>query len=404
MKREIRSDVPWAVVLHIAFTGYGVVRSLSQYGVPIVAFQKDNKPPEAKSSLIESLINFDSDEDLLNKLIDFAKNKELKPVLFITSDVYVDFYVKHRSILDGYFLIDYPSNETVSLLMNKDEFVEFALENNFLIPRSYKVTSISYLEKVKNEIVFPAIVKPYTKSAKWLEAKLDKAYMVPNWEELRCLYEEVCSVEPCLLLQEWIPGPDSNIEFCLTYFDSKSVCLANFTGAKIRQWPVGTGSTATARKTDNVIIRDDALKLFNMLEYKGFGSVEYKKHEVTNDYYIMEPTVGRPNQQSYIATANNLNMPLIAYCSLSKISIHEYPYDAGECNYVYIDEWAELASFLVHLKRGQRTLADTLVVLKSKWVFRYFNLRDKVVFFSSILKILKYLCNKVSILAKRKNL
>lgn len=397
MPREIRSDLPWAVVLHIAYTGYGVVRSLCRYGVPIVAFQKDSMPPESKSSLVEKVVNFEDDNDLLQKLIDFAETKKQKSVLFITSDVYVEFYVNNRSVLDRYFLIDYPDTETVSLLLNKDEFVEFALQHNFLIPRSFKVSSLSYLENVRGEIVFPAIVKPYSKSAKWLKAKLDKAYMVCNWEELRELYGRVSYVEPCLLLQEWIPGPDSNIEFCLAYFDENSKCLASFTGAKIRQWPVGTGSTATAMKTDNAVVREEAMRLFKLLEYKGFGSVEYKKHEITGDYYIMEPTVGRPNQQSYIATVNNLNIPLRAYCSLTKLSIQEIPYDSAGRDYVYIDEWAELASLFVHLKRREKTLAGTLILLKSKWAFRYFDCRDKMVIYYSVIKMLRYLINRMKL-------
>lgn len=395
MKSEDRVDLPWAVVLHIAYTGYGVVRSLYDYGIPIVAFQKDNSPPEAKSSLVRDIINFDDDRDLLNKLVDFSKSKSQKPVLFITSDVYVEFFLEHRSVIEEHFLIDYPSSETVSLLLNKDEFVEFAVENNFRIPKSFKVTSVPCLEGIKDTIVFPAIVKPYNKSAQWLAAKLDKAYMVYNWDELLALYQKVCDVESCLLMQEWIPGPDSNIEFCLTYFDSKSECLASFTGAKIRQWPVGTGSTATAKKTENPIVRKDTLDLFKLLGYKGFGSVEYKKHEITGDYYIMEPTVGRPNQQSYITTVNNLNIPLKAYCSLTGLDIVEKPYGKTGSSFVYIDEWAELASFFVHLKRRQEILSGTLDILSRKWAFRYLDSRDRMVVVYSLLKVFKGLINKV---------
>lgn len=35
-----KDSIPFAVVLHIANTGYGVVRSLAGFNIPIVAFQK----------------------------------------------------------------------------------------------------------------------------------------------------------------------------------------------------------------------------------------------------------------------------------------------------------------------------------------------------------------------------
>ena len=38
---KTNKDNPYAVVLHLSGTGYGVVRSLSHYDIPIVAFQKE---------------------------------------------------------------------------------------------------------------------------------------------------------------------------------------------------------------------------------------------------------------------------------------------------------------------------------------------------------------------------
>ena len=66
--KAAESALPLAVVLHIAYTGYGVVRSLTAAGIPVVAFQKDTTPPEARSELPKQLITFAGDEDLLEKL------------------------------------------------------------------------------------------------------------------------------------------------------------------------------------------------------------------------------------------------------------------------------------------------------------------------------------------------
>ncbi|HOE73778.1 MAG TPA: carboxylate--amine ligase [Deltaproteobacteria bacterium] len=393
--KAAESALPLAVVLHIAYTGYGVVRSLTAAGIPVVAFQKDTTPPEARSELPKQLITFAGDEDLLEKLTDLAQGCREKPVLFITSDVYVEFFIRHREVLEELFRIHYPPTDIVNLLLNKDTFMDYALRRNLPLPVSFRIASRDDLEQSLGDMVFPAIVKPFTKTPAWLAAKLAKAYLVKGPAELVSLYRRIEKIEPGLLVQEWVPGPDSHVEYCLTYFDQDSRCLASFTGAKIRQWPVGTGSTASTRPVNNELIRVITVALFSAMGYRGFGSVEYKRHEKTGKYYIMEPTVGRPNQQSYIATANGVNMPLIAYNSLTGLSVGRPFTDVSEPVY-YIDEWADIGSVLVHLMRGQNCLGDFLGLLGKKKAFRYADRRDMQVFISSCMKLAEFGWSKLA--------
>lgn len=386
MQKNSENSLHQAVVLHIAYTGYGVVRSLASAGIPVTAFQKDTSAPEAKSSLCRQVISFTDDLDLLGGLVDLAKDHEKKPVLFITSDIYVEFYLKYRELLKDLYLIHYPDTETAGMLLNKDLFLDYAARHSLPVPRSFKINSEQELQAHSTDLTFPVIVKPFTKSPAWLAAKLDKAFYADSPGALISLYNKVKTVEPRLLVQEWVPGPDGNVEYCLTYFDNDSNCLACFTGAKIRQWPVGTGSTASTKPVDNQLIKDLTISLFSSLGYRGFGSVEFKKHESTGRYYIMEPTVGRPNQQSYVATANGLNMPLIAYNSLTGLDIGQPVTKINEPVY-YIDEWADIGSMLVHVMRGQNCLGEFIGLLGKKKAFRYFDRRDMKVFGSSCLKL-----------------
>ena len=386
--KNVNRDLPWAVVLHIAYTGYGVVRSLAPYGIPIVAFQKDLSVPESKSRLCDQVITFDDDEELLQKLIGFAKQNSQKPVLFITSDTYVKFFIKFRTILEDIFRIHYPDSEVVHLLLSKSKFIDYAKDNNLCIPKSFKIQSLNDLEKKDHEIVFPAIVKPYDKSQRWLSAKLDKAFLIHRRDDLFKLYKRIMEIETNVLVQEWIPGQDSNVEYCLTYFNDKSECLASFTGTKIRQWPVGTGSTASTKPTENKWIRSQTIDMFKKLRYRGFGSVEFKRHATNGLYYITEPTVGRPNQQSYVATVNGVNIPLIAYESLTGLVFNGF--NPRSTPVTYIDEWGDLASCLVHLKRSEIRISDYINSIRGKRAYRFLNKRDPIVFVFSFSKAVAY--------------
>ncbi len=389
-----QADLHWAVVLNAAYAGYGVIRSLAPHGMPIVTFQKDNSPPETRTKLCKEIVNFNNDKELLTQLIDLSNRLEKKPVLYITSDIHVEFYVKHRQQLENCFLIHYPSSEVVDLLHRKNKFTTYAIQHDLPIPASFIVDDLASLQAQKDHFIFPAVLKPFVKSLVWLNSNLAKAYLVDDYPALESLYKKIMHVEANLLVQEFIPGPDSNVEYCLSYFDGSSQSLASFVGAKIRQWPLTLGNTASTKPTTNDDIRTISLNLFAGLNYKGFGSVEFKRHEINNQYYIMEPTVGRPNLQSYVATANGINMPIIAYESLTGIAFNHSSMLASE-PITYVDEWADLASILLLLKRKQTTLPACIRSLRGKKAYRYFSREDPSVFFASMLAGFKFALRKV---------
>ena len=76
------------------------------------------------------------------------------------------------------------------------------------------------------------------------------------------------------VVQEWIPGRDSDVYFCLTYRNHNGEELAAQGGRKITQWRVDTGSTALA-----VTHQDAELHELARRQMSGFGgmlSVELK--------------------------------------------------------------------------------------------------------------------------------
>ncbi len=91
--------------------------------------------------------------------------------------------------------------------------------------------------------------------------------------------------------------------------------MGSFTGKKIRQWPVDIGSTASTTVADEEFIKSEMIRIFNILNFRGFGSIEYKRNPLNNKFYIIEPTVGRLNQQEFVTTLHGVNLPLITYKS-----------------------------------------------------------------------------------------
>lgn len=379
------SSISSAVVLDIGFAGYGIIRSLFRYNIPIIGFKSKMFYAEAGTRLCRKIYVFQDLHHLYELLINYAKTQPKKPVLYVTTDLYVIFILKNITEISKYYQIDFPDENTISILMNKLNFSDFAEKNNIQIPQTISLHNIAEIDTIKENLNFPVILKPWMRTEKWSNRFKEKAFLSQSFKEFEIVYNKVKVIENNILVQEYIPGFDDHVYYCLTYFDERNNCLAAFTGQKIRQWPVRTGSTSTTVLCDNDTIKNETLRIFKLLNYKGFGSVEYKKHAVTGEYFIIEPTVGRLNQQEYIATLNGINIPLIAYNSLTGAGLE--PLLPRVKPIIYIDEKNELQSVVKLYKEGNLTFRDWLKSIKGYRAYRFFNLSDPVVGFRMILLI-----------------
>jgi predicted ATP-grasp superfamily ATP-dependent carboligase len=305
-------------------------------------------------------------------------------VLYVTADSYVSFVIENRQFIDDHFLIHLPSNDVLKLLLDKTAFTAYASQHNILIPRTHNLFNQEDLEHIAETLSFPVILKPFVRTAAWREAKLSKAYYLNSMDELRKLHGRISPHESRLMVQEWIPGGDSNIHYCLVYFNEKSECLASFTGYKVRQWPVGTGTASATAPLENTFVTERTIALLKEINYSGFGSVEFKLHDLNGQYYIIEPTVGRVEQIGYVATANGVNLPLRCYRSLTGFAIEEDP--PPLISVYFIDELADLASAMVHLRKKMLTMKDYFRSLMRKNIYRYYNKGDLRVFLGLFMK------------------
>lgn len=373
----VNSLITSAVVLDIGFSGYGVIRSLSGYNIPIVAFKTKTFNFEAGTRLCNKIFAFNDIHHLYDMLMSYAQTQSQKPVLYLTSDKYVYFISENITEISKSYQIDFPDKDTINILMNKLNFTQFAIKNNLKIPKTTDLSEITKIQIFKNKLDFPLVLKPWLRTDKWNKNIKEKGFLLNDYNKLEEVFEKIKKIEKNILIQEYIPGGDDHIYYCLTYYDQQSNCISAFTGRKIRQWPIKTGSTATTIACDNDTIKKETMKIFDLLNYKGFGSFEYKKHAITGEYYIMEPTVGRLNQQEYVATLNGNNLPLIAYNSLTKAGLD--PILPTKKPVIYIDEISELRSAFKYLKEGNLSIKEWLKSLKGYKAYRYCNLNDPMV-------------------------
>lgn len=364
-----------AVVLGLGPTGLGVVRSLALHRVPVIGvYQAHRRTPYSHTRLCEKVaIDSPSREDAWRALLDLPFESD-RPVLFLTSDLDVLEASRHRDELSRSFLFHLPPHEKLTVLMHKTAFAEFAAEHGLPVPQTLVVEAGQGWDRVLDECVFPCIVKPKYRTVGWSRAGLSKTFVARSRDELVGLISIVDAVEGDFVIQEWIPGPDSNVYFHLAYRGGDSQAIVSFTGRKVRQWAPLNGSTSMAEPAQSSDVRELAERVFGLTAFRGLGSVEFKRDARDSTFKITEPTVGRPNLQSEVATANGVNIAFRAYCDLAKADPGMTVSPRRKVRWVFIER--DIRSSLYYMRRKELTLRDVVHSYRGPRYYAEFSRRD----------------------------
>lgn len=277
------------------------LRELKQKNIRIWSIgEKNGEYPAYFSFISDKKIVFSKNENIVDCLLRIKDQFSSRPLILITSDEYAVEISNRREELHKYYKFMLPSKEIVEKSMEKTRFAKYAIEKNLDIPLSFHVQNESELKKIKYKLKFPFIVKPY----------LTHSTKVNNEKELEELIKRLNPINyKALIVQEWVKGNDDQIYYCFLLFDRNSNPVASYLAQKLRQWPIAYGTTSLSISIKNEELVRKSIEIFKDLHMIGFCSIEYKEDIKNGKYYIMEPTVGRFNQQIAATMASGVNFP-----------------------------------------------------------------------------------------------
>jgi predicted ATP-grasp superfamily ATP-dependent carboligase len=311
----MREDKTKVLITSAEFpTGLSTARALAGPDVEITGLCSNLDNNCCKSHYWHQLVPVEISRDAyLEKLIEVGAQSKGKMVLFITHDYLVKLVSDNRDDLEQYYDFVLPDRATVDLLLDKTLFHPWAQEHGFAVPQSYVATSAGELDDILGAIQFPIVLKPCYRDEKWgKKSKGHKIYRLDKRADIDNIPFELFHAAQTYIVQQWIPGPDSNVHFSLEYYDRTGREVDYFTGRKLVQWFRETGNTAVGVSTEYQDVHDITCRLFDILQFRGLGSVELKLDNRDNTFYITEPTVGRNNLQSYLAVAGGINLSRMA--------------------------------------------------------------------------------------------
>ncbi len=381
---------PAAIVIGSNTGALSIVRSLGRRSINVILLTSDESDYTARSRYCRQVKCAKTEGAiLLDKLKEIASTLDQKAVLFCTTDSSVLTVAEHQQELEKLYHFVLPSYDTIKRLISKQQFHEFAIKNGFRIPKTFFVNSRAEAEQVAQTISYPCVIKPEFRDEKWVQnvSKLHKVLQANNKEEYSKYFSEYRLWEYKLIVQEWIDGSDADVYYCLTYLDRVSQPLAIFTGRKLRQFPILTGSTSLAEGRWVPDLAEQSIRLLQSAKVIGPCSVEFKYSPRNNNYYITEPTVGRVDTQEGSAISSGVDIPFIAY--QDALGLKPEPSTSFQEGIRWINEPEDYSSVRNYIKNKQLSVRDLLASYKGKRAYALKAMDDPLPFFFFITKLLK---------------
>lgn len=303
----------------------GILRSLAPYARCLVLADEQKLPVFYSRFGNKRLVADTKSPTIIDELEQLGKTFTQPAVLFLSEEKTVAQVSLHRERLRPYYLFSMVSHLQVIDLQSKSAFQQLAEYYHSPIPQAVVIKQLSDIEQAKT-LNFPCVFKPLYQDRAYSK-QFKKAYKVADIAEVSALYQKIQPIMPDMLAQEWLHGKDSDIYFCLAYFDENSQLVTSFTGRKLRSWPINIGGTASCTNAPEAhqALSEITITFAQQINYQGLLGMEYKFDSQRQGFYMIEPTVARTDYQHEIATLSGHNLLLQVYRHCRQETVPKFP-------------------------------------------------------------------------------
>ena len=337
------------------YTGLGIARSLGPCGVPVVGLMGSAHQRGGHSRYCTALrcpAARTESPQLLRYLLDLGARLDGPAVLFLTGDFDVLFVAEHQEVLKRYFAFPLPGRDLVDTIMDKWTLCQKARECGIPAPLSYSCGNPDALQAAGREVGYPCILKPvysyrWHQGNNWDVVGGCKAIKIGSPKELADTYMRVRLAGDTVLLQEFVPGDDSQIFVAGLYFGRQGDLQGGFTARKLAQYPPEIGTGCLVEGTDNPEVMSLGTRLLRHLNYRGIAEVEFKRDARDGSYKLIEVNP-RFWDQHRLGAACGVNLSYIAYRDLTgqpALPVH------GQASGIY---WVAARELIRHVGHGVR--------------------------------------------------
>ena len=300
---------------------YGMARSFHEaYAVRSLALASFPLSPTRHSRIVdlEVIDGFGRAETFVETLLDRARGlagRFERLVLVPCGDRYAELVSRFQRELATHYVVAAPDIELVRRVANKASFYELLAEHGIDHPRTLVITAADAAERaaVESPFGFPAVLKA-SDAVAYLDVHFPgrkKAYVLESIGELRAIVGAIFAAgyRDTLVLQEFIPGPDSQMRVLNTYSDADGRVRLMCLGAPLLEdhAPDVVGNYTAIRSTSDQVVYDRIRTFLEAIGYTGFANFDMKLDPRDGSYRLFElnPRQGR---SSFFVTLAGYNL------------------------------------------------------------------------------------------------
>ncbi|WP_223896301.1 carboxylate--amine ligase [Lactobacillus huangpiensis] len=312
---------------------YGMARSFNEaYGISVKALADSQLAATRYSKIVSVELHHGFSEDptfieVMREQMKIYQDHEEPVILISCGDGYSELLAKHKEELEQVFVVPYVDYDLLQKLISKENFYQIAEECGLPYPKTKIVTMADYKAENYLELPFgyPMELKPED-PVSWLDVQFEgrkKAFTIHNETELRDIVTKIYEngYHEDLILQDFIPGDDSNMRVLNAYVDKehhiKMMCMGH---------PLLEDPTPQSIGNYMAILPDYDEKLYEQVEsflekinYTGMANFDIKYDTRDGKYKFFEINL-RQGRSSFYVTLNGYN--------LAKWYVDDYVYDS----------------------------------------------------------------------------
>jgi predicted ATP-grasp superfamily ATP-dependent carboligase len=367
------STLPPVILLGGEANAVSVARSLGRLGVAVYALNEPGACVRfSRYCRGIDLPDGDGDADVEESWARFLLGPGSDPlqgaVVLTCSDAGIQVLNRHRAALAARFRLDAADPGAQRCMLDKLDTYRVAQAAGVATPRFWIAESRDQIERIRDDLVFPLLVKPRLSHV--FEERFGRKYaLVDDLDALRDAFSAAVDAGVGVMLVEWIPGPDDRLCSYYTYIDDTGEHLFHFTKRIIRRYPFGMGAACYHITDWNPELIAPARALFRQAGLRGLANVEFKRDPRDGQLKLIECNA-RFTASNCLVAASGFDLAAFVYNRI--VGRPQPPLEHYTVGLRLWDPIRDLASFQELRARGELSFGGWLASVLHPQTFPFF--------------------------------
>ena len=278
-------DWPSVVVAGAFQTGVVLMRDLRRRGLKVCAVDCNPQQPGFKTIYGRTYLCPNPDDDpsgWLRFMIELGGRLGGKPVLIASADQFVSAIAASTAELRGHFVFCDSGVSIQALLATKRRQYSIAADQGLPVPRTQFVRTPDDVKAFAAEASFPCLLKPlhfrdWQKVAPSHPLYCEKLTLADSPPELLEKFNLAAEINPEMVAQEIIQGPDTAKLVYLSCYSRASIRLGTCMLRQVRTMPINFGSASVVEPVDDPEADAVADAFLRGIGYQGICELELKR-------------------------------------------------------------------------------------------------------------------------------